>query len=65
MSVDLAARVRALEIIVTSFMVQSAGQWGNDAADTLDQWQNELMDRHPAEAEALGAVFEGAISRFG
>lgn len=64
MSDDLEARVRALEIMVRSFMVQTASQWGNDAVTALDQWQAEIVKHHPDDEEALTAIFDDAIRRF-
>lgn len=62
---DLTQRVEALEIILRSFLIQSASQWGEDAKANLDQWQAELTERHPGAANALNEMFEAAIRRFG
>jgi hypothetical protein len=65
MSDDLEARVRALEIMVRSFMIQTASQWGNDAPAALDQWQAEIVKHHPDDEAALTELFDDAIRRFG
>lgn len=62
---DQEARLRAVEIVVRSIMIQSASQWGDDAKRMLDQWQAELTEHHREDAEALDALFEKAIRRFG
>lgn len=62
---DAEARIRAVEIVVRSIMIQSASQWGEDARRILDQWQAELSEHHPADAEGLDVLFEAAIRRFG
>lgn len=65
MNEELEARVRALEVVVTSFLTQKASEWGNDAVAVLDQWQADLVEHHKDDEEAVQALFDRAIRRFG
>lgn len=61
---DTEARLRAVEIMIVSFMVQQASQWGNDAVQALDQWQAGIVEHHAEDADGLNGLFEQAIRRF-